>query len=58
MSEWANHTTIPKLDGSYYTRLNNQDDEPLFVYVREGKAYRENGSERMFINCEWKKVSL
>jgi hypothetical protein len=58
VSEWVKHRTIPKLEGSYYTRMNYEDDEPLEVYVKEGKAYLESGKQWIFFNFEWKKVSL
>jgi len=59
MSAWVQHGGVPELDGNYYTRMDDEDeDEPLFVSVREGKAYKEDGKQRIFMNHEWKKVSL
>jgi hypothetical protein len=57
MSQWVEHVGVPALDGTYYTRMD-EDDEPLEVYVKEGKAYLESGKQWIFFNFEWKKVSL
>jgi outer membrane biogenesis lipoprotein LolB len=58
MSAWVQHVGVPALDGTYYTRMDEDDDEPLEVYVKEGKASMESGGQRVFFNFEWKKVSL
>jgi hypothetical protein len=57
MNAWVQHVGVPEIDGTYYTRMD-EEDEPLEVYVKEGKAYLESGKQWIFFNFEWKKVSL
>lgn len=57
MSEWIEHGGVPKLDGTYETRMDEDDDEPMIVRVVDGKAYKEDGSQRIFMNFEWRKIS-
>lgn len=58
MSEWIEYEGLPPIDGNYYTRMDEDDEEPLLIFVRDGKAFKEDGGRRVFMNFEWKKVSL
>ena len=57
MSDWVEYGGVPPMDGTYETRMDEDDDETSVIYVRDGKAYKEDGTQRLFMNFEWRKIS-
>ncbi|MFL1405421.1 hypothetical protein ACJO2E_08770 [Marinobacter sp. M1N3S26] len=55
VGEWIEYEGLPP-DGSYECRMDEDDDEPMAITVRDGKAYKEDGKCRIFMNFEWRKV--
>lgn len=50
--QWRYHDAIPA-DGVYLCRMDEDDDEPLELTVKEGKAYKADGSQRIVMGHEW-----
>ena len=57
MSKFIRYEALPPMDGTYETRIDEDDDETLVIFVRDGKAYTNDGNRRVFMNFEWRKIS-
>lgn len=56
-NKWVFHEAKPSTNGRYLARMNEDDDEPMSVEIKDGDAIVD-GSARIFINHEWQLVSL
>jgi len=50
--QWVYHDAIPE-DGVYLCRMDEDDEEPLKLTVSEGKAYKDDGKQRIVMGHEW-----
>ena len=51
--EFTYSETYPP-DGKYLCRLDEDDDEPLCITVKDGQAFKPDGKRRLISGFEWK----
>jgi hypothetical protein len=55
MSDWFTCDGYPQ-PGVYLTRADEFDDDPEFIVVRCGAAFRENGARVLIAGGQWKQI--